>query len=66
MHFKRLAIGDTFDFIRTGPEAMYNSFYARCTKVSARCYTWIQDGRTLKTQVGSLYTPVYHVEKHVA
>jgi hypothetical protein len=63
MYFKRLAIGDTFDFINPGPGAIWTSFYARCTKVSVRCFTWKQEGRTLKGQIGSVYAPVYHVEK---
>jgi hypothetical protein len=60
--FSDLAVGQTFDFI--GPDPMLNSFYALCTKRSARTYTW-DGGRygTLKASVGSKHVTVYHVDE---
>ena len=67
MKFKDLEIGDTFDFVN--PDKLINSFFASCTKVSARRYawtdaTWAEDPRTLATQVGSIHVAVYHVNEH--
>jgi hypothetical protein len=54
--FKTLTIGQTFDFI--SPNRIMNSFYARCIKVSERCYE-DEDGR--RYRVGSTSAGVYHV-----
>ena len=64
MRFKELAVGDTFDFIApTG----YNSFFVRCTKVSARKYRY-ENGHPAPfnfyvAQVGAVNCEVYHVTK---
>jgi hypothetical protein len=66
MKFRNLNIGDTFDFVHPNPDAsptnIYNSFFARCTKVSKRCYTFAgQKNAVLKAQVGTINCNVYHV-----
>jgi hypothetical protein len=60
--FRDLAIGDRFDFV--GPEWRFNSFYATCTKTSARKYSWDgAEGQILTTRVGCQNVRVYHVER---
>ena len=60
--FRQLSNGDTFDFVApTG----YNSFYERCTKLSARKYSYssshpVPFGRYV-TSVGSINVQVYNV-----
>jgi hypothetical protein len=68
MKFKDLAIGDTFDFV--SPNRMMNSFYDRCTKISARKYQWenpvqcsLSPSKYLETRVGSANVEVYNVER---
>jgi len=64
MEFQDLAIGQTFDFV--GPYDSDNVYYffARCTKVSPRCYTWQHhDGTTLQSHVEQSDDLVYHVEQ---
>jgi hypothetical protein len=56
MKFRDLQVGDTFDFV--SPNTSFNSFYLRCTKVSARRYR-DEDGHF--HQVGSINAVVYHV-----
>ena len=58
MKFRDLAIGDTFDFI--GPDRMFNSFYARCCKVSSRGY---RDDKLNRYQVGTVDCEVFHVNE---
>lgn len=54
MTFSQLAIGSHFKFANG-----VASFNAVCRKVSARCYTWHgEDGRELRTQVGSIKVSV--------
>jgi hypothetical protein len=53
MTFKELAIGQTFDWI----SGNMDSFFNRCTKVSARKYT---DGIHVY-RVGTIHAEVYHV-----
>jgi len=57
--FQDLAIGDTFDFIHD--EQWRNSFFLRCTKVSARQYRYTDRGQTFTNRVGSINTEVCHV-----
>ena len=57
--FRNLTVGDVFDFV--GPDRLYNSFYATCTKVSPRCYTWDGLDGPLKSRVGSVSCEVFHV-----
>lgn len=62
MKFRDLRIGDRFDFI--GPERLYNSFFAACTKTGKREYSWdYVDGKTLSTRVRTVNVRVYHVER---
>lgn len=62
VRFRQLSIGDRFDFI--GPESLYNSFFATCTKTSARGYEWAGvDGAPLRSKVGTINVRVYHVER---
>jgi len=56
VEFKQLAIGQSFDFI--GPNRMMNSFYLRCTKISARKY---QDEKGNVHCVGSIRCKVHNV-----
>ncbi len=67
MKFRELAIGQWFDFVR--PDSMYNSFYERCQKTSARKYRWKNPRRCslspmewLETRVGSINVEVYNIE----
>jgi hypothetical protein len=63
--FRDLQIGDTFDFV--GPVAMYNSYFARCVKLSARTYTPAEGEHTPEPmRVGSINCEVYHVETECA
>lgn len=55
-NFKNLAIGQSFDFI--SPNRMMNSFYKRCTKISARKY---RDEDGVEHTIGSHYARVYNV-----
>lgn len=57
--FKNLSIGDSFDFINDLTPG-YNSFFKRCTKISARKY---KDETGTVYQVGSTKTAVYHIQK---
>jgi len=59
MKFKELNIGDTFDFIDYDhPE--WNSFFERCTKISARKY----DAVTISgLEVGTINVNVFHVTR---
>jgi hypothetical protein len=57
MTFQQLPIGASFDFIND-EKPMFNSFYLRCTKVSARKY---QDQTGVIHRVGSIAASVYHV-----
>jgi hypothetical protein len=61
--FRDLRIGDSFDFI--GPEARFNSFYERCTKVTTRSYEWFHPERhtNLRSEVGTINCKVYHVKR---
>ena len=52
MTFQDVAIGDTFDFLREGPDARHTSFFAQCTTVRTRGDTWEASGQRLQTQVG--------------
>jgi len=63
--FRDLAVGDRFDFV--SPARLFNSFYAPCTKVSARKYCWDAPAHLgipkLFSQVGTINVLVYHVNK---
>jgi hypothetical protein len=68
MNFNQLDIGDTFDFI--SPKIGANSFFSRCTKISARKYSVMVDvkisRKVLTTEsheykIGSVFCPVYNV-----
>jgi hypothetical protein len=76
--FRDLAIGDTFDFRNPMGARAGATFSARCTKVGPRSYTWVNSGpaavkapqgyrvvrgATLKTRIGSINCPVYHVNE---
>lgn len=65
-YFRDLAIGQTFDFI-DDDNRMLNSFFARCTKIGPRTYTWHANigRRVMRTQVGSIYAQVFHIEDAV-
>jgi hypothetical protein len=54
--FRDLPIGETFDFV--SPDRMMNSFYKRCTKISARRY---RDDTGTMHRVGSINAAVYHI-----
>jgi len=66
--FRDLAIGDQFDFV-DDRRPSFNSFFHRCTKVSARKYSWFvrdwaNDDRRLKlieSRVGTINVEVFHV-----
>jgi len=58
MKFRDLKVGDTFDWLNDA-KPMYNSFYLRCTKMSARGY---EDERGTQHKVGSVNAEVFHVE----
>lgn len=58
MKFRDLKIGDTFDFINPNNYMGGNSFYKTCERISARCY---RDSSGVIYKVGSINTPVYHV-----
>lgn len=62
--FRDLAIGQTFDFVDDANPHL-NSFFSRCTKMSARRYTWEvwgpQGSAVLETRVGSINVEVFHV-----
>lgn len=57
MTFGQLKIGAEFDFINDA-QPMFNSFYRRCTKISARKY---RDSEGVEYRIGSLSAKVYHV-----
>lgn len=63
--FRDLAIGQTFDFIDDSRPHL-NSFFERCTKISARSYTWQgwdwENGgkRDYSTRVGTINAGVFH------
>ena len=59
--FRDLSIGQEFDFI-DDENPMYNSFYTRCVKTSARKYE-NADGsvNVISYTVGSINAKVYHV-----
>jgi hypothetical protein len=64
MRFRDLPLGATFDFLNDS-QPMFNSFYDRCQKTSARTYVSVElnpkyDGRY---QIGSINCQVYHVKK---
>ena len=59
MPFKRLSVGDTFDFINDAAPRS-NSFFERCTKISARRY---RTASGMRSVVGTTSVVVYHVEK---
>jgi hypothetical protein len=68
MKFRDLEIGTTFDFV-DDVHPSWNSFYPRCTKVSARGYTWLQrhpgetePDRMMRSNVGTIDVDVYHVK----
>jgi hypothetical protein len=68
VRFRDLQVGDTFDFINDA-EPGFNSFFARCTKLSERTYTYQANGQLVRNQVGSIYAPVFHIDRvgaHVA
>ena len=56
LKFRDLPIGEEFDFV--GPVRMFNSFYKRCTKRSARTYV-DEDG--VVHRVGSINANVFNV-----
>lgn len=63
--FRDLTIGQTFDFINDDKPST-NSFFDRCTKTSARMYSWkAASGMTYSTRVGTINVDVYHVEPSV-
>jgi hypothetical protein len=56
--FRDLSIGDTFDFVNDATPAS-NSYFARCTKTSARGYSsTLHD----KLKVGTINAKVFHVQ----
>jgi hypothetical protein len=59
MKFRDLLIGDTFDFLND-EKPMFNSFYERCEKISARKYKGL-DNR-IEYRVGSINASVHHVQ----
>jgi len=63
MKFRDLHIGDTFDFVSNN--RMFNSFFDRCIKVSARKYKSIDNPRNAEFTytVGTINCSVFHVEK---
>lgn len=56
MTFREVKIGQWFDFIKPG--SIYNSFFKRVQKVSARKY---RDRDGIEYRVGSITCDVYHV-----
>ena len=58
--FRDLGIGDTFDWI--GPVTRFNSYFARCEKLSPRTYRNIGPGKQFVMRVGSLNAEVFHTE----
>ena len=55
--FSSLAIGQEFDFVK--PNSIYNSFFARCVKVSSRKYKSVSAG--IEYEIGSTKAEVYNV-----
>jgi hypothetical protein len=64
MTFRQLQTGDEFDFI--GPNACLNSFFNRCTKVSARKYSWEGSTGVLETRIGTVGCEVFNVVRKQA
>jgi hypothetical protein len=60
MLFRNLQVGDTFDFIA---DDRPTTFFARCTKVSARKYTYDGVRPDVTARIGSINCPVWHVER---
>jgi len=61
--FRELPVGQVFDFISG---TMYDSFWARCVKISARKYAVVgevdrPDCKRIEYRVGSINAEVYHV-----
>ena len=61
--FKQLCIGDCFDFISG---SIYDSFFARCVKLSPRTYGIVgevdrRDQRRTIYRIGTINCKVYHV-----
>jgi hypothetical protein len=61
--FRDLAVGDTFDWISEGDTRMFNSFFKRCVKLSARTYTETEGEELHRYRVGSIGAAVFHVER---
>jgi len=57
VQFKDLKIGDTFDFV-DDKAIGYNSFFERCTKITARKYKSETD---VIYRVGKITCEVFHV-----
>jgi hypothetical protein len=63
--FRDLAVGDTFDWV--GPIYRFNTFFARCVKLSARTYTEVEgEGSPEPMRVGSINAEVFHVSAKVS
>jgi hypothetical protein len=58
--FRDIPIGAQFDFI--APGSLRNSFYNRCTKISARKYSYLHNkAQPLSCRVGTVKARVYNV-----